>query len=313
VLQLSVTCLSERVSEILPVFLDNYLTRSSIDKESTVFISIEAIALLLQRPYEKNFRELRNMAIKLRDLLKPSTSRDIPIRKRDILAAFDITLDKTSRKGMNGSRSYDLTNDTSAVIELSLEVKEKFILSLEQDTNWGKGHEFQVVQNQYTDFSNNLAICGNHEDPFARVVCGLVKIKESLIGSSASKHQTSTNEMIDAFEKGISEHDIVFNAAICDDALFGLQMLFVKAKSKNNSLDFFYEILTGVLRKSPETTVTKEFYEQCAQSRRLQMTQQQSTDIYNSFKKEDFGGTAPKKFFRKCAFFLMTGNWPPED
>jgi hypothetical protein len=316
-LQLSVASLSERVSEVLPVFLDNFVKRSTTDGAPSVFMSIESIALLLQRPYEKNFRELRNMTLKLRDLLKPSTSKDQPIRKRDILVAFDTNLDDTSPSRKYGNRGYDLTDDKSEVVELSLEFQEVNLLKLDPDFVAGKTPEFQFVGYRPVGWLDGLTICGhaNAPDPFSQVVQRLATMK-SLLGNNetASKHKATRENMLRTFEAASPTDSGSFDVSICNDALEGLQMLHAKKKKEDpdNPQEFFRNILATVLRPLPDTPVTKESYENCIAQRQSRCTEQQVTEIYNGVFDKKREEESIKEYFRKCAFFLVTGRWPPE-
>jgi transcriptional regulator with AAA-type ATPase domain len=313
-LTLSVASLSERFPEIIPVFLDNYLGGTP----SPVFITIEAIALLLQRPYKKNFRELQYITEKLRKEVKSSTDRSSPIRRSDILEAFDMKLDNASPSRKHGNRSYDLTEDTSAVVELSLEFEEVNLLNLDHDFVAGKTPELQFLGYRPEGKLEKLAICGHSTspDPFAVVVQRLAAIKGSLADNETASSPKSTifEDMLKKFETATPTNSGSFDVTICSDALEGLQMLHAKRDKKepDKPLEFFRNILASVLRPLRETAVTERSYEKCINERRSRITEQQVTDIYNGLFDKRRKEESIKEQFRKCAFFLVTGFWPPE-
>jgi hypothetical protein len=91
-------------------------------------------------------------------------------------------------------------------------------------------------------------------------------------------------------------------------------MLHAKKKKEDpdNPQEFFRNILATVLRPLPDTPVTKESYENCIAQRQSRCTEQQVTEIYNGVFDKKREEESIKEYFRKCAFFLVTGRWPPE-
>jgi hypothetical protein len=327
---LSLPPLRQRIPEIIPVLMSEFLRGAEDELNQSVWISLDALAILLTRPYIHNFRELRNMSQSLaREIINPTSVRN-PIRKEAIVSAFNESED-TPTYTKFAPTAFSVMEDNSDVIQLELMIREFDLFGLKNlktcKANENAISNLSSISPKLIDAKstgnlfngeNGLTRLYNQGDPFLCLCFALMEVGK-LVDSKPSDNALSEDDIKKSFDEGVSlainsqTEDGQYSPSQSDlgKVIYGLIVLAYDKRRRQDIRGRRYGMSFAVFGSELIKQVVGRQYDSALETRRSKCTEDGAHSLLKSdeYKK----GVDAQVILRKFALLFLTGYSPFND